>query len=940
VHFVASSDPAAHWYIHAPVYGRDEEIRSIAMMLAGTTPHGAALLTGTAGSGMTSVIRSALAALGETPTIEVTFEQGDEQTMLGAVYRAWRAAGTAPPAVGAAVLGGRDPWRVDRRADIASSVADAMLTPRNEQPALIVLEHIEYLDDVSAIVLRKLLRRVAPGSARLVVTTADPQHPSTRMVMASDRVVVVGIGPLPVDAVNRTAADIIGAPVDQRTRALLASAQGHALTVAELLAEGCSTGWERVETDPSLPGVINRRLARQSSDERHLLRTVAALGPDASVDDLAAVAGLPLISVANMLEHHVGAGLLAWRGTGVGFRHSAVRSIVAEATPAGVKVALHLGAARHYRQQGAVAASARHFVAAGDPAGPESVDVLAAAGRELLPVFPQQAVQLLAHALTQCPSADARRGDIARDHVEALLWLGRLHEAERAARDEIASPWTSAERSLELHVGLGWTLLAQSRVLDAGDCIRTLSAAGALCGDRHYSASALTLAGYLALATGDSETATQHADAALALNPDSSSEPWVGTAARSLRALLALRSANLVAAREWCMAARSVQEQLGEAGVRWPISVVLAQVHLHGDDLVSADLELARSRRLAEEFDSQWTAIAQRVTQIVVDSHAGRWDRALAETATLRVDAEATGFDLASSEALAEAALIHIHRDELDEAERCLVSLEASLQRRINVRVDLLLTGRAALHLAHGRVDETIELLLYGWAVMHDLASAALGLPDLASRLVPLLVQHRPDADVRTICERAASASGALGPTAQAQVAMCSALAEHDPVRARQAVELARTGCSPEVLAWALEVSASLPSPCAADATGVADDRVAALTEALQVWAHLGARHDERRVRALLRDLGVRTSIDRSRTRGSSNPRWDLLTTSEQDVAALVADGLSNREIAARRVVSIRTVESQMAAIRSKLGVTRRSEVAALVRRMATRSAR
>jgi DNA-binding CsgD family transcriptional regulator len=57
-----------------------------------------------------------------------------------------------------------------------------------------------------------------------------------------------------------------------------------------------------------------------------------------------------------------------------------------------------------------------------------------------------------------------------------------------------------------------------------------------------------------------------------------------------------------------------------------------------------------------------------------------------------------------------------------------------------------------------------------------------------------------------------------------------------------------------------------------------------------------------------------------------------LLTFREAEVAALAADGLANREIAERLVVSLRTVENHLYRAFAKLGVTSRSELADHVR--------
>jgi DNA-binding NarL/FixJ family response regulator len=58
--------------------------------------------------------------------------------------------------------------------------------------------------------------------------------------------------------------------------------------------------------------------------------------------------------------------------------------------------------------------------------------------------------------------------------------------------------------------------------------------------------------------------------------------------------------------------------------------------------------------------------------------------------------------------------------------------------------------------------------------------------------------------------------------------------------------------------------------------------------------------------------------------------RWGAsgLTRRESEVAALIAQGLSNREIADRLVVSERTAEWHVARILDKLGMTTRAQIA------------
>jgi DNA-binding CsgD family transcriptional regulator/pimeloyl-ACP methyl ester carboxylesterase len=62
---------------------------------------------------------------------------------------------------------------------------------------------------------------------------------------------------------------------------------------------------------------------------------------------------------------------------------------------------------------------------------------------------------------------------------------------------------------------------------------------------------------------------------------------------------------------------------------------------------------------------------------------------------------------------------------------------------------------------------------------------------------------------------------------------------------------------------------------------------------------------------------------------GSDDDGRDGLTAREREVAVLVAEGLTNAEIAARLGIGRRTVESRLERVRSKLGLLSRAEIAA-----------
>ncbi len=89
-----------------------------------------------------------------------------------------------------------------------------------------------------------------------------------------------------------------------------------------------------------------------------------------------------------------------------------------------------------------------------------------------------------------------------------------------------------------------------------------------------------------------------------------------------------------------------------------------------------------------------------------------------------------------------------------------------------------------------------------------------------------------------------------------------------------------------------------------------------ALDESLDIFEGLGAVLWAEKARAELARIGGRA------------PSPDTLTPTERRVAALVAQGMSTKEVAAALVVSAKTVEGHLSKIYAKLGVRSRAELA------------
>jgi non-specific serine/threonine protein kinase len=102
-----------------------------------------------------------------------------------------------------------------------------------------------------------------------------------------------------------------------------------------------------------------------------------------------------------------------------------------------------------------------------------------------------------------------------------------------------------------------------------------------------------------------------------------------------------------------------------------------------------------------------------------------------------------------------------------------------------------------------------------------------------------------------------------------------------------------------------------------------------------QARAYLGpAVFDElaRRGAALGREAAINFALRQSASRtAATSDVAQVLTRRQREVAALVAEGLQNKEIATRLVISLRTAEGHVESILSKLGFTTRTQIASWV---------
>ena len=131
------------------------------------------------------------------------------------------------------------------------------------------------------------------------------------------------------------------------------------------------------------------------------------------------------------------------------------------------------------------------------------------------------------------------------------------------------------------------------------------------------------------------------------------------------------------------------------------------------------------------------------------------------------------------------------------------------------------------------------------------------------------------------------------------------------------------------------ELAAERQAVAAHELSPLRPELARSLLALVQIERRRRARHQSRgalgRARDLAREMGHRpllSAIEREMPRVAAARSGDQLTVTEQRVAQLIAAGATNREAATALFVSVRTIETHVAAVYRKLGVRTRAELA------------
>ena len=294
----------------------------------------------------------------------------------------------------------------------------------------------------------------------------------------------------------------------------------------------------------------------------------------------------------------------------------------------------------------------------------------------------------------------------------------------------------------------------------------------------------------------------------------------------------------------------------------------------------------------------------------------GRWDDALAEMEIVPEDLKEPA---AACGELGIAAVINFHRGEIGAARRHLAAAAPNAKRFGHRLIGPLALARS-LDCEHaGALPEAL-------AVLTDAFDGDAGdieeLEALLADAVRLATQTGDLGMARALADRAATlAAESAIPRRQANVLYCRGLLDHDAPRLLTAAGRYDDAGRPLMKAKALEAAARH----FVDAGDRTQAR-AAFTAAVEVYTSLGATADISRLQAAFRAHGIRRGPHAKHRRAQSG--WDSLTATEIKIAAFVEEGLSNPEIAARLLLSRRTVATHVSHILKKLDVNSRIDIA------------
>ncbi|WP_433710564.1 helix-turn-helix transcriptional regulator [Nocardia sp. CA-084685] len=807
---------------------------------------------------------------------------------------------------------------------ITEAILDQIDTWCASGPVALIIDDVHWADRQSLAVLNRLCGVVGDVPLLLVLATRPLPRNTGLVALTAEllerRAPTIRLGALPEPAAAELVRHMVGAAPGPGLMRQVVGAGGNPLYITELVASLLRDEAITVVADTadpteladgpsaSLAGAIAQRLEFLSRSARQVLPMAAALGPTVYVAELAAVLDSPILEIWKVVTEATDGGLLTRADSELVFRHDLIRQVLADQLPDSLRAGLLRRAGQILLATDAPIERIAYYLLAGEnELDKPTLDWLVAVADKLIVRAPEIAVQLLRRAADTAEFG--MRPVLLRLHAQALLWNGRAAEAEALVRTALLN---RPEDDIELR----WLLMQACHA--RGDLREVVAVA-----EKTLAASNLTdadagrfhgLSGLNNVFLGRIDAAEAAGAQALAIG-DAIENPLVTGYGLLTVGAVRYTQGYLDEALELSSRILAVSES-GFGSYQFDPYILYAHCLIELDRLDDAEAVLHKaighSRRIHGIYLG--ASVVAKARLYVLN---GRWDDALMECASGQSVPDAFGYTPILQ---GLSALIGIHRGTfLPDPDTVPVPDD---QLGSNGNGQFYPWIKALMLETHGDPRGALDLLVDAQQrLVGGLTAPTLYyiFPDIAR----LAVDVGDEKAARSVVVASAEMARRQPTAARTGTALlCRGVAERDPAILRGAAADFRKAGRPLYEAQAYENAALL---FAADGRG--SDARGALDAAVELYTGLGASWDTARAVARMRPYGIRRGVRGPRNRPKSGRA--ALTDTERKVAALVAEGFSNSDIAAQMFLSRRTIQSHVSNILAKLGVGSRRDIAA-----------
>jgi DNA-binding CsgD family transcriptional regulator len=862
----------------------------------------------------------------------------------------------------AASMAPLDPEQAKRR--LFAALAQYLLQQTARRPVLLVIEDLHWSDDTSLEFLHHLLRHAAAHRLLALLTyRPDDQRPALRHWLAGlDRERLaqeLTLGPLTPAEVDGMMRAIFGLPQPARAEfleAICALTQGNPFFVEEVLKSLVANGevflrdgvWSRKPMDQlriprSIQDAVQTRLTGLSAPAQRLVRIAAVAGRRFDFTLLQTVTRFDEAALLELIRELIEAQLVVEESADhFAFRHELTRQVIYGDLLARERRALHgvLAAAVERGAPDAVEARvadlAYHAYAAGD--WPKALAYGQRAGGRARALYaPAAAVEHLSHAIEAARQLGQRPpADLCRMRGQAYDTLGDFAAAADDYAAALAAARATGDRAAEWQVLLDLGLLWTGR--DYEEAHRYLQAALALArvlGDPATLAHSLNRMGNWYANHEQPEPARQQHEEALAIFERLGDRAGLAATLDLLSMAHAL-GGDLVGASRAGRQAADLFRALGDRqGLIGSLVTSLLPGAVYEFDVMVGSASLGEGISFVEEAlalarETGWRSGEAFVMAILGECYgaAGEFARGL----TLARGSLAIAEELEHHQWMAQAhwvlGALHADLAALPAARRHFEQALA-LGRALNSRVwfGSATAGLAAVLIRQGEPAQAEAVLAAAlspgapvqtqaqrqlWCTRAELALAAgdcAAALDILDRLYATAANLTAEGDIARLAWLKAQALAGLGQAEPADALL----------RAAQATAASQGARS---MLWRLHAArgALLRGQGRVEEAEGEEGAARRLIEELARNVPAGELRDGFR-RAALATLPASVA-PRPRPAGG-------LTRREWEVAGLIAQGKTNREIAEALSVGERTVETHVSNMLMKLGFASRAQIAA-----------